>query len=69
MKRIPPLAHARQRKDLKNRYNGGSGFPAAIYAAGVKTIRGWEAAPTIHNLLNLITVRFFHIIADLIYSF
>jgi len=36
----------RKWKDLSCRINGGSGFPAAIRTAGVKTIRGWKAAPT-----------------------
>jgi hypothetical protein len=29
------------------KYFCGSGFPAAICTVGVKTIRGWKAAPTI----------------------
>jgi hypothetical protein len=36
----------RQFKDPMCRFNGGSGFPAAICTAVVKTIRGWKAAPT-----------------------
>jgi hypothetical protein len=42
----PASAYMRQLKDLWCRFNGGSGFPAAICTAGVKTIRGWKAAPT-----------------------
>jgi hypothetical protein len=44
-------------KDLRRRFNGGSGFQAAICTVDVKTIRGWEAAPTIHKLINLINFK------------
>ena len=38
----------------------GSGFPAAIGTAGIKTIRGWKAAPTIKptpKILKLTPMR------------
>ena len=58
-----------QLKDLKCRINGGSGFPAAICINGVKTIRGWKAAPTINKLYTLKTIGFFHIVLLLLWQF
>jgi hypothetical protein len=60
--RGPAKVHRRKLKDHRCRFNGGSGFclhpdlagPAAIFTIGIKTIRGWKAAPTIHNLFHLI---------------
>jgi hypothetical protein len=34
-----------QFEELKSRIRGGSGFTAAICTSGIKTIRGWKAAP------------------------
>jgi hypothetical protein len=43
------------------KYFCGSGFPAAISDAAMKADRGWEAAPTIHKVFNLINIEYFHI--------
>ncbi len=48
------MANRRQLKDLRCRYNCGSGFPAAICTADVKAIRGWKAAPT--NIFQMLFV-------------
>lgn len=40
-------------KIVKCRFNGGSGFPAAICAAGFNTNRGLKADPTLNKLFAL----------------
>jgi hypothetical protein len=40
----------------------GSGFPAAIRIGGVREIRGWEAAPTVGQLLTLTTSGFYKLL-------
>jgi hypothetical protein len=54
----PACAHARQLKSFKRRSCGGSGFPGAIFVAGMISFRGWprqigmqaKAASTVHSL-------------------